>query len=193
MPRSGNIFMTVDTHCQITFISTWTIQQLHKVSMFRTELIITLSHLHLSPLPSSSLSVIGKGRCSSPSITDSRPFPYHLSLTFALKELSHTPVHSVPSHSQHPSSSQGREAAAPWLCAWNSVSLPVLRASICSRKDTGLETEAFVYLKAAKKVVLTSSHHKKIKTNCEVMDVIWSYCGDHFITYTSTKSSCCAP
>ena len=87
MPRSGNIFMTVDTHCQITFISTWTIQQLHKVSMFRTELIITLSHLHLSPLPSSSLSVIGKGRCSSPSITDSRPFPYHLSLTFALKEI----------------------------------------------------------------------------------------------------------
>lgn len=105
MPRSGNIFMTVDTYCQITFISTWMIQQLHKLSMFQTELIITPSHLHLSPLPSSSRSVIGKGRCSRPSILDSCPFPYHLSLTFALKELSHTPVHSVPSHSEHPSAS----------------------------------------------------------------------------------------
>ena len=192
MPRSGNIFMTVDTYRQITFISTWMIQQLHKLTLFWTELIITPSHLHLLPLPSS-LSVIGKGRCSSPNITDSYPFPCHLSLTFTLKDSDTHPSTLLLPTTNILVLATGSEATAPWLFAWNSVSPPVLRESICSMNDTSLDTEAFVYLKVAKKVVLTSSHHKKIKTNCEVMDVIWSCCGDHFITYTYTKSSCYAP
>lgn len=162
MPRSGNIFMTVDTYCQITFISTWMIQQLHKLTMFWSELIITPSHLHLLPLPSS-LSVTGKGRCSSPNIIDSYPFPYHLSLTFTLKD-SHTHLSTLLLPTTNiPVLVTGSEATAPWLFAWNSVSPPVLRESICSMNDTGLDTEAFVHLKVAKKVVLTSSHHKKIK------------------------------
>lgn len=48
--------MTVDTYCQITFISTWMIHKLHKLNMFRTELIITPPHLHLFLLLSSSFS-----------------------------------------------------------------------------------------------------------------------------------------
>lgn len=107
MPRSGNIFMTVDTYCQITFISTWMIQKLHKLNMFRTELIITPPHLHLLLLLSSSLSVIGMARCLSTIISNSCPFPYMFNLSsvsdiYPERTLIHTCPLFVPSHCYHP-------------------------------------------------------------------------------------------
>lgn len=44
------------------------------------------------------------------------------------------------------------------------------------------------YLKAAERVELASSHHKKKMCNWEVTDVNWIYCGGDFVIHTNTES-----
>lgn len=111
MPRSRNIFMTVDTYCQITFISTWMIHRLHKLNMFRTELIITPPHLHLFLLFHLLSRWLAWPDAQAPSsltpVLLSTYSIHHQSLTFTPKELSHAPVHFVPSP-LHPSSDHHR-------------------------------------------------------------------------------------
>ena len=46
-------------------------------------------------------------------------------------------------------------------------------------------------MKVVKRVDHKSSHHKKKKYNCMVMDVNWTYCGYHFAIYTNIESLCC--
>lgn len=96
--------MTVDTYCQITFICTGMIHKLHKLNMFRTELIITPPH-PTSTCSSFSLLLsqwLAWPDAQAPSSLSPVLLPtysiHHQCLTFTLKELSYTPVHYVPSH-----------------------------------------------------------------------------------------------
>lgn len=50
-----------------------------------------------------------------------------------------------------------------------------------------------MYLKVAERVDLKSYHHTHRQTNCVVMNVNQSYCGDHFLMSTNVKLLCCRP
>ena len=167
MPRSGNIFMTVDSHRQVTFISTWMIHKLHKLNMFRTELIITPPYLHLFLLLSSSLSVTGMARCSSTIIFEFF-FP-HIQSVICLWHWpwknSHTPLSTL----LHPTATslvlvtitshrERKEGPFTVLLVPSLFNCPqgaYLPNKLMNEKHyTCLKTQAIVYLKAAKRVSL---------------------------------------
>lgn len=184
MPRSGNIFMTVESHCQVTFISTWMIHKLHKLNMFRTELIITPPHLHLFLLLSSSLLVTGMARCSSAIIFEAS-FPHMQSVI----RLGHWPWKNSHTHLStvlHPTATSLVPATITSHREWkDSPSMVLLVSSVfpCpqgaylpnklmnEKHYTCLKTQAIVYVKAAKRVFKILTTREINVWLCVVKDV----------------------